>query len=596
MSDTTPPQGRTTVANLPRNARPRLGAGALVMAVLLLGFGIWVLAPVIAILMTSFDATDLGEPRVWSLENWRTAYSQQGLVRALANTFLVYGVYTAIGFPIAVLIAWSLARTNMPHAGTLEFMFWVSFMLPDISTTIGWRHLADGDVGLLNQAIALLPFADHGPFDVFSVPGIIWVRLMSGGTIASSVMLLTPAFRNMDRALEEAGRVAGASTWRTMLRVTLPVMAPAITIVFVLSLARMFQSFETEQILGTPIQFFVYSTKILQYQRFVEPPNYGAATALASIILLFIAVIVPIQRWLITRRQYTTVTGSFRLGLTDLGRWQPVAFAAIVALLVLMLVVPVAVLILGSFMTRVGFFTSVPTFTFDHWRSIVGNPVFLKSLTNTLTLSLTAAIVGPLLFSTVAYVLVRTAYRGRLLLESFIWISAGMPGILAGLGMLWLILRIPVLAPLFGTLPALAIVIMLQAQLISTQLVKGVFLQIGGDMEEMARVAGAGWWATYIGIWIPLLTPTLVLIGVINFVIAAGNASTVILLADRDSTTLALYAINRGSDWEGAGIVSLFMIGMTVAVALIARRLGFQMGLSHTVGQAGTRRQGVSGG
>ena len=69
--------------------------------------------------------------------------------------------------------------------------------------------------------------------------------------------------------------------------------------------------------------------------------------------------------------------------------------------------------------------------------------------------------------------------------------------------------------------------------------------------------------STYFRIWIPLLMPTLVLIGTINFVIAAGNASTVILLADRDTTTLALYALERGSsDWEGAGIVSLFIIGM----------------------------------
>ena len=575
-----------------RNVRFAPTKGAFVMSGLLLVFGLWVLAPVIAIVVTSFDTGKLGEPQQWSLDNWRLAFEQPGIGTALRNTLLVYGAYTALGFPPAVLIAWVLARTNVPLAGKLEMTFWLAFMLPDISTTLGWRYMADGQFGLLNQAIGLLPLVDDGPFDVFSVPGIIWVRLMSGGTIASTVMLLTPAFRNMDMALEEAARVSGAGTWRAMLRVTLPVMAPATTIVFALSLARMFQSFETEHILGTPISFFVYSTKILQFQRHFDPPNYGAATALASIILVFIAAIIPLQRWLITRRRYTTVTGSFKVGLVDLGRWRRVVFAAIAALLFVMLVVPVAVLIMGSFMTRVGFFNSVPVLTLDHWRSVLDNRVFLMAFRNTLVLSLGAAIAGPLLFSIVAYVLARTSYRGRIALESVLWVSAAMPGLLAGLGLLWLILRVPLLAPLFGTLPALALVIMMQAQLISTQLIKGVFLQMGADMEEMARVAGAGWWSTYFRIWIPLLMPTLVLIGTINFVIAAGNASTVILLADRDTTTLALYALERGSsDWEGAGIVSLFIIGMTVAVAVLARRLGLQRGLNHTVGRVNPARR-----
>ena len=72
----------------------------------------------------------------------------------------------------------------------------------------------------------------------------------------------------------------------------------------------------------------------------------------------------------------------------------------------------------------------------------------------------------------------------------------------------------------------------LQGKLLATQMSKGVFLQLGGDIEEAARISGAGWLRTYITIWIPLLMPMLVMLGVFNFVLAANATSIIILLSD----------------------------------------------------------------
>ena len=92
------------------------------------------------------------------------------------------------------------------------------------------------------------PLLGLSAFNIYSVPGIVFAHLMSS-QISQGVMLLTPAFRNMDSALEEAARMSGASTMRTMLRVTLPLMMPPILVVFMLKMARIMQSFEIEQIL-----------------------------------------------------------------------------------------------------------------------------------------------------------------------------------------------------------------------------------------------------------------------------------------------------------------------------------------------------------
>ena len=226
----------------------------------------------IGFLINSFNAAPIGEPARWSLDNWRSAYNDPSLWGALRNTFFIYFAYTIVAFPSAVLIAWILARTKVRWSYGLEFMFWVSFMMPSIATTLGWIILLDAHIGMVNTLLKNLPFIDTAPFNMYSVPGIIFAHLM-GNAISSQVMLLTPAFRNMDMALEEAARVSGASNLRTMMRVTLPVMIPPMVLVFMLNIVRIFQSFETEQILGTSIGFFVYSTKIFQFVRIFDPPD-----------------------------------------------------------------------------------------------------------------------------------------------------------------------------------------------------------------------------------------------------------------------------------------------------------------------------------
>ena len=554
------------------------------MAVLIIAFGFYILYPVILVFINSFNIAGIGQPTEWSLENWRIAFSQPGIWTAVWHTFMIYFLYTGIGFPVAVLIAWTLARTNVKWSYGLEFMFWVSFMMPSIATTVGWTLLLDPYRGMLNQAIVLLPFINEHPFNIYSVEGIIFAHLM-GGTISGKVMLLTPAFRNMNVALEEAARVSGASNIKTLMRVTLPVMIPPMAVVFMLNVVRIFSSFEVEQILGRPFHFFVFSTKIYQFVREFDPPQYGSATALASITLVLIAIIIPVQRWLLSRRQYTTVSGQFKPGLIDLGRYKWLVFGALAVLLAMLVVIPALTLIGGSFMTRVGFFQSQPTYTIEHWRQVWLSPVFIKAFRTTLILAFSTAVISPLLFSVIAYILVRTQWRGRIVLDSFFWMSAAIPGILSSLGLLWLFLRTPGFIALYGTIWALILVVILQGKLTSTQLLKSVYLQMGADMEEAARVAGAGWLYTYFRIWLPLIMPTIILIGTINFVIAAQTTSSIILLASRDTITLSILALelmsSSGADYERAGIISIILIAMTVGVAMIARRFGLKLGVQH---------------
>ena len=563
----------------------RPSVGAIVMPILILALGFYVVYPLVLILINSFNVARIAEPARYGLANWAAAFSQPRIFQSLGNTVMVYVLYTSISFPVAIFIAWALARLRMPFTYGLEFLFWVSYMLPSLFTTIGWMMLLDPDLGLLNVGIRrLIPGMTEGPFNIFTVGGIIWAHLM-GTVISSTVMLLTPAFRNMDSSFEEASRAAGASTLKTLVKVTLPLMVPPMTIVLMLNMVRMFQTFEIEQLVGTPFRFFVYSTQIYQLARASEPPQYGQATALASLTLVLIALIVPLQRWLLNRRQVTTITGRFRPGLIDIGHWKWLPFAFVLLVLLLLNVVPLCTVVLGSFMTRAGFFQLAQVFTLKHWTNVLMDNQFRSALFNTVFLSSIAAFFGPFLFSFIAYVLVRTRWRGRMLLESIVWSSAAVPGILASLGLLWMFLSTPFLRPIYGTIWALVLVAVLQGKLTGVQLSKGVFLQLGQELEDAARASGGGWFSIYFRIWLPLIMPTLILIGMMHFVIAAQATSQVVLLATRDTITLSLLALEFASGGtaqrEEAGIIGLVIVVMTVSIALVARRFGGGLGVQH---------------
>ena len=192
----------------------RVELQAVLCTVVLAGVAFCVVFPVLLVVLQSFQVAAPGEAARYGLDGWRAAFSEPGLRAALVNTFTVTAVRQLLSLPLAVLIAWILARTDLPGRSWIEFAFWAAFFLPTFTVTLSWILLLDPEYGLINTWIAALPFVGAGPFNIYSFWGIVWVHLVTG-SLTVKVILLTPAFRNMNASFEEASRVAGASTWRT---------------------------------------------------------------------------------------------------------------------------------------------------------------------------------------------------------------------------------------------------------------------------------------------------------------------------------------------------------------------------------------------
>lgn len=575
MSDTS----TTVVATRSRLSLPQLNWGLVLMFLLIGSLGFYIVYPLILILLNSFNVATIADPPVYGLQAWRDAFNEPGIWQSLWNSIKIGVILQVIALPLGIFISWLLARTNIFLAAGFELFFWVSFMMPTIATTFGWMLLLDPNTGLVNTSIRQIPLLRNLSFDIYSFWGIIWAHLVSTG-ISTKVMLMTPAFRRMDSSLEEASRMSGASTWKTMLRITVPMMTPIIIVVLLLSVIRIFSSFEIELLLGVPWGFYVYSTKIVDLAR-QEPPLVNQAAALGSVILLFLAAFIPLQRRLITRRQFTTVTGQFKPKIIDLGVWRYPATLFVGLIVFLLGVVPILSVLGGSFMTRFGFFHLPKTWTLEYWKMALIDPRLTMALENTLIVAVSAALVGAFVFSLIAYVIVRTKLPGRGLLDSICWLPSAIPGVLSGLGLLWLFLGTPVFRPFYGTIFLLVIAYILGGVTLSTQILKANFVQLGSELEEASRMSGAGFWRTYFGIVLPLMAQTIVMIGVIKFMFAAQHASSIILLATSETRTLILLALDQVASGhrEVASITVVFIMTLTLGVALIARSFGLKVGI-----------------
>lgn len=564
-----------------RGTRTESHGAVLLMWLLLFTVLLLTVLPLIMILLSSFEAVGDEAGTFSRLQSWIAAWSNPKVGAAVGVTFRLALTRVAIGLALAIVIAWLLARTNIPGSRWLEFGFWISHFMPTIAVVQGWIFLLEGKVGLVNQWIGQLPLAGKGTVDLFSFWGIVWVHLMAQN-ITVLVILLTLALRNMDAALEEASLLSGASHARTAVGITLPLMMPTLTTLGLMAFVRALESFEVERVLGPPIGLNIYSTLIVSMIR-DDPPNVPAATALASAVLLVLLPLVLLQRWYSGRHEQTTVTGRMRLGVIDLGRWRWPAFALVFILICLLTVVPALSVIVGSFMTRWGGFHLAHPWTFEHWTTVFSDFSFWSSFRNTLVIGLGAAFLAVALLFLIAYVIVKTRFKGRHLLDLVSWLPWSFPGILLGFGLLSLALRVPVFRPLYGSLGLLILAIVAVNMTVGTQLLKNGLMQLSRELEEGSLAAGASWSVTQTRIVLPLLGPMLVTVGLIIFISAVRDVSTVLLLAAPGTRTLALLSLDyivTGRLEEGAVLTSL-VVFLATGTALIARAFGSRLGLDR---------------
>jgi len=548
-----------------------------VVVVFVVGLG--TLVPVLFLVFSSFNTAPPAQEATYGLENWRAAFIDPRILDSIWTTVRLAVTRVAIAVVVGILFAWLIARTDMPGGSNFEFLFWVAFFIPALPLTLGWIMLLDPQTGLANKLLTQLPFITDAPLNIYSFWGIVWIHL-TATSIPIAVILFSPAFRQMSATLEESARMCGASALMTLRRVTVPLLVPAILPATAIMLIRSLEAFEIELLVGTPVGIFVYSTRIYDLLDEV-PPQYGMATALGTLFLVAILLFASLYVLYIRGRRFTTVTGQgFSTERIKLGRWRWVAFGLCAFYLFFSFGLSLVFLILGSFMRRFGFFDIAEPFTLGHWAKLLGDPILLSSFGNSMILGTATALLAVVLFSLVAYVIVRSQLAGRRLVDMMAWVPWAIPGVLMGLALLWLYLETPLRAVLYGSMTGMVLAMIIKELPVATQLLKAGFIRLGDELEEAARICGASWPLTYCRIILPLVSPVLISVAVLSFQGAVRDIATIVFLYSNASRPLSILLLEYSfsGELERGAAVGIIIVAMISVMALIARRLGYRAG------------------
>lgn len=513
-----------------------------------------------------------GQPGTITFEHWRAVLSDRATWEVLLTSLGIAIPRTLLALALAAAFAWCIARTNTPGKRLLEGLLVFMFFLPELPWVLAWMLLGAPNVGMLNQWLGAVIPGGEGLIDVYSYGGLI----VLGAVRSASVLFLFihPAMLAMDATLEEAARMAGASAWRTLWRINFPLLLPALLASGILSFVVAMESFELPQLLGTPANIFVLTTRIYDLAYGGHVANFGAAMVLALILLALTGSLIVVQWRLLRGRAYTTVSGrGFKAQPMDLGFGRWIAFGAILAFFVVFGALPFGVLLLNSFMELSGFI-SWEMFTTSHWKSALGREDVLRSITDTLIVGAVAASLGVVMSLFISYVVTRTAWRGRLALDILAWAPWAIPGLVMSLGFLWAFVWLPI----YGTLWVVILALVARGLPVASRFFTSTMVQLSAELEESARVHGGSWLRTFLRIWLPLLRPAVVGAWILLFVIAVRVLDTVVLLAGPGvrmlSVDIFLWTVTGRQ--EAGSVLALIqtalVIGGYLVVRLLARR------------------------
>ena len=223
--------------------------------------GFLTVCPVIMLVFGSFS-TGLGAFGEFTLDKYVKAYTDPELFGIIVNTIIFVLGSSIVATGLALFLAYLNTRTDIPFKFLFRIISIIPMMIPHILFSVSWVLLLNPSNGLINLFLRQIPGLEDMAVNIYSLPGMILVEGLLDLPIA--YLILAPALASFDIALEESSKVCGSTTLRTLFRVTLPVLRPAILAAFILSLVRSLASFAVPSVIGMPGRIYVLATHIYQ--------------------------------------------------------------------------------------------------------------------------------------------------------------------------------------------------------------------------------------------------------------------------------------------------------------------------------------------
>src|SRR5712692_10423335 len=388
-----------------------------------------VASPVARLVVSSFQEPETGR---FSLANYVEAYGNLRHLRAILNSLeLGLGVALLAGL-FGVPIAWAISRTDMPAKSFVRLMVFGAFVTPPYLGAIGWILLAGPNSGWINKVWMALTGAGHGIFNIYSMTGLILVVAVT--SFPYTFVFTSSALDLVSSEMEDAANILGARTLRTTLRITLPLVTPAIIGGIIISFLEAIALFGAPALIALPGRFHVVSTQLWQF--FEYPVRVEEAAAYAMPLLAITVLLFALQRSLLGRRGYTAVSGKggerrmIRLGPW---RWAMLGYALFVSSLSVFL--PMLVLLQAAFAKAWGRGFALDNLTLANFRYILFEQTQAQqAILNTFLYAGASAFAAIALALAIAYVVSRKLVPWSNVLALLCMAPVVLPGVVLAIG------------------------------------------------------------------------------------------------------------------------------------------------------------------
>ncbi|MFC3337485.1 ABC transporter permease [Paracandidimonas soli] len=535
--------------------------------------GFLTLCPVLMLLLGSFSQglTAFGS---FTTAKYVAAYTDPFLWDVTVNTIVFVIGSSVFSTLLALFLAYLNTRTNMPMKGAFAVLAIVPMMIPHLLFSVSWALLLNPSNGLLNMILQGAFGLEEAPLNIYSLWGMILVEGLLNMPIA--YLIIAPAMASFDVSLEESSRVSGASVWRTLVRVTLPVLRPAILAAFILAIVRSLASYAVPRVLGTPGRVDVLATYLFEMISTGFAPDYGKAAALGMSVLSASIGLIVLYRYLTAESgKYVTISSrGFKPTMIELKRSKTPLFIIVALLCLLMIVLPVAVLLYTSMIP----YSMVPSarafalMSWQNWIDVLQDPLSLLALKNSLFLAVVGATLGVLLSLFIAYVVVKLRTRAAGLLDSLTFLSFSFPGIVIGIGFMWFFVQ----TPLYATLTALLLAYIAAYLPYGVRPLSSAFVQVHAHLEESSQVCGASSLTTMRRIIVPLLIPGVVSAWILMATMFIRELTVSVVLSRPGTEVLAVQILSYAEDglWGKLSALGIIMILISTALVLLAQYTG----------------------
>ncbi|MDQ6881653.1 MAG: iron ABC transporter permease, partial [Pseudomonadota bacterium] len=528
-----------------------------------------VVNPLLRLLIVSFQDGAGG----FTLSNYVAAYSRSRNVEALWNSLVLGASAGVLCLAFGVPMAWALSRTDMPCKALVWICILGTFIIPPYLGAVGWILLAGPNAGWLNRAVVALTGAPSGPFNIYSMPGLVLV--VACYSFPYVFVLTKSALDLISSEMEDAANILGAGNLRTTLLITLPLVLPAILGAFILVFLEAIALFGSPALLALPGRFHVVTTMLWQFFEF--PPKVGVASAYAMPLLVITIVLFWLQRRITSRKGYVSLTGKGgERRPVALGGWKWAVLGYCMAVCTLSFLMPMVVICQAAFAKAWGRGFSLDNLTFDNvYVTIFENELTRKATLHTFMYAGAASLIAVSLALCVAYIVQRELVGRKVgqLLAFLTMAPFVVPGIVLAIGFYAAYTHPPLL--LYGTAWILILAFATRFLPIAYVNSSAAIRSINPELEDAVRILGGTRFTAIRSVVLPLLKRSLAGAFILVFIPATRELSTAIFLYSINTQVLSVLLFDKSDEGNFEMLASIGLVLVVITVALIL--LGFRL-------------------